>query len=41
MWNHASTMEQQMVEESVVWPVFRKGAMADLIAYLLSRHAAN
>ena len=41
MWNHASTMEQQMVEESVVWPVFRKGEMADLIAYLLSRHAAN
>jgi nitric oxide reductase subunit C len=36
MWNHASTMEQKMLEESVEWPVFKGGEMADMIAYLLS-----
>jgi mono/diheme cytochrome c family protein len=36
MWNHASTMEQKMLEESVEWPVFKGGEMADLIAYLFS-----
>ncbi len=36
MWNHASTMEQKMLEESVEWPVFKGGEMADLMAYLLS-----
>jgi cytochrome c2 len=36
MWNHASTMEQKMLEESVVWPVFKGGEMSDLLAYLLS-----
>jgi mono/diheme cytochrome c family protein len=36
MWNHASTMEERMAEQSVVWPVLRGGEMADLIAYLLS-----
>jgi cytochrome c2 len=36
MWNHASTMEQKMLEESVVWPVFKGGEMSDLVAYLLS-----
>jgi mono/diheme cytochrome c family protein len=36
MWNHASTMEQRMLQESVEWPVFRGGEMADLVAYLLS-----
>ncbi len=41
MWNHASTMERKMVEESVEWPVFRSGEMADLIAYLLSLRVAQ
>jgi mono/diheme cytochrome c family protein len=36
MWNHASTMEQKMLEESVEWPVFKGGEMADLMAYLLA-----
>ena len=36
MWNHASTMEQKMLEESLEWPVFKGGEMADLMAYLLS-----
>ena len=36
MWNHASKMEEKMVEESVAWPVLKGGEMADLIAYLLS-----
>ena len=36
MWNHASTMEERMLQESVEWPVFKGGEMADLIAYLLS-----
>ncbi len=36
MWNHASTMEQKMLEESVEWPVFKGGEMADLIAYVFS-----
>jgi mono/diheme cytochrome c family protein len=39
MWNHATTMEQKMVEENLQWPVFKGGEMADLIAYLLT--AAN
>ncbi len=41
MWNHASTMEQKMLEASVEWPVFRGGEMADLIAYLLSLRLAK
>jgi len=41
MWNHASTMERKMLEESLEWPVFRGGEMADLIAYLLSIRATN
>ena len=36
MWNHASTMEEKMLKESVEWPVFRGGEMADLVAYLIS-----
>jgi mono/diheme cytochrome c family protein len=36
MWNHATTMEQKMVEENLQWPVFKGGEMADLIAYLLA-----
>ena len=36
MWNHASTMQQKMLEESLEWPVFKGGEMADLMAYLLS-----
>jgi hypothetical protein len=36
MWNHASTMEETMLKQSVEWPVFRGGEMADLVAYLLS-----
>jgi len=36
MWNHASTMEEKMLEESVVWPVFKGGEMSDLVAYLLA-----
>jgi hypothetical protein len=29
-------MERRMLEESVEWPVFKGGEMADLITYLLS-----
>jgi cytochrome c2 len=36
MWNHASRMEEKMMEENVAWPVLKGGEMADLIAYLLS-----
>ena len=36
MWNHASTMEEKMLKQSVEWPVFRGGEMADLMAYLIS-----
>ena len=36
MWNHASTMEEKMLKQSVEWPVFRGGEMADLMAYLTS-----
>jgi mono/diheme cytochrome c family protein len=36
MWNHATTMEQKMLEENLQWPVFKGGEMADLIAYLTS-----
>jgi mono/diheme cytochrome c family protein len=41
MWNHASTMEEKMLKESLEWPVFRGGEMADLIAYLLSLRAGK
>ena len=36
MWNHASKMEEMMVEQDVAWPILKGGEMADLIAYLLS-----
>ncbi len=36
MWNHATTMEQKMLEENLQWPVFKGGEMADLMAYLMS-----
>ncbi|MGH7809125.1 MAG: c-type cytochrome [Candidatus Binatia bacterium] len=36
MWNHASTMEEKMLRESLEWPLFRGGEMADLMAYLIS-----
>jgi len=36
MWNHATTMEQIMLQQAVEWPVFRGGEMADLMAYLIS-----
>jgi nitric oxide reductase subunit C len=36
MWNHVGSMERRMLEESVEWPVFKGGEMADLITYLLS-----
>jgi len=41
MWNHASTMEEKMLKESVEWPVFLGGEMADLIAYLTSLQAGK
>lgn len=41
MWNHASTMEEKMLNESVEWPVFRGGEMADLMAYLVSLRAGK
>jgi mono/diheme cytochrome c family protein len=36
MWNHATTMEQKMLEENLQWPVFKGGEMADLISYLMA-----
>jgi hypothetical protein len=41
MWNHVGTMERKMLEESVEWPVFKGGEMADLIAYLLSARKSS
>lgn len=41
MWNHASTMEERMLKQSVEWPVFRGGEMADLVAYLISLRAGK
>jgi len=41
MWNHASTMEEKMLKESLEWPVFRGGEMADLMAYLTSLRAGK
>jgi len=41
MWNHASTMEERMLKESLEWPVFRGGEMADLVAYLISLRAGK
>jgi len=41
MWNHASTMEEKMLKESLEWPVFRGGEMADLVAYLISFRAGK
>ena len=31
MWNHASKMEEMMVEQDVAWPILKGGEMADLI----------
>jgi cytochrome c len=36
MWNHATTMEQKMLQENLQWPVFKGGEMADLISYLMA-----
>jgi hypothetical protein len=36
MWNHATTMEQKMLQENLQWPVFKGGEMADLISYLMT-----
>lgn len=36
MWNHASAMEEMMLQQDLAWPVLKGGEMADLIAYLLS-----
>ena len=36
-WRHGSTMMKVMKQERIVWPEFRKGEMADLIAFLNSR----
>lgn len=41
MWNHASTMEETMLKQSLEWPVFRGGEMADLVAYLVSLRAGK
>jgi mono/diheme cytochrome c family protein len=41
MWNHATTMEQKMLEENLQWPVFKGGEMADLLAYLQSVPTAS
>jgi nitric oxide reductase subunit C len=41
MWNHATTMEQKMLEENLQWPVFKGGEMADLISYLTAVPAAT
>lgn len=41
MWNHASTMEEKMLRESLEWPLFRGGEMADLVAYLISLRAGK
>ncbi|MGE5816738.1 MAG: c-type cytochrome [Deltaproteobacteria bacterium] len=40
MWNHATTMEQKMLEENLQWPVFKGGEMADLITYLTAAPTA-
>ena len=34
MWNHASTMEQKMLEMSTEWPVLKGNEMADLVSFL-------
>lgn len=36
MWNHASAMEEMMLQQDLAWPVLKGGEMADLIAYLLA-----
>lgn len=40
MWNHATKMEQKMLEENLQWPVFKGGEMADLLSYLMTVPAA-
>jgi mono/diheme cytochrome c family protein len=34
MWNHGPKMWEIMVKESITFPVFKKGEMADVIAYM-------
>ncbi len=34
MWNHGAKMEKEIAEARLAWPTFKRGEMADLIAYL-------
>ncbi|MBI4525290.1 MAG: c-type cytochrome [Deltaproteobacteria bacterium] len=34
MWNHASTMEEKMLERSLEWPLLKGGEMADLVTFI-------
>jgi mono/diheme cytochrome c family protein len=34
MWNHAATMEQQMLKMSLKWPLLKGDEMADLVAFV-------
>jgi cytochrome c2 len=40
MWNHASTMEQELRKHGFPWPRFEPGDAADLTAFLLTRRGA-
>lgn len=39
MWNHASSMEQELRRRSLPWPRFEPGDAANLTAFLLQRRA--
>ncbi len=41
MWNHAPDMHRLMAEQSVAWPKFEPGDMADLVGYLRSVTASG
>jgi mono/diheme cytochrome c family protein len=36
MWNHAAEIKEAMEEEEIRWPIFEKGEMRHLIAYIQS-----
>jgi cytochrome c len=41
MWNHSGQMQRRMAEANIPWPVFKRGEMADVIAFLLSPRAQS
>jgi hypothetical protein len=38
MWNKGPSMIQEMTEAGTAWPIFTRGEMLDLLAFLKEHH---